>query len=74
MLDKTGKHSIEHDNLLEERNTVFELTQKQQMQFKYSRMANQYLQHNYHTMHESVWDVGYSPSMTFPDRYLSAPA
>lgn len=69
LLDTTGKLSINHENNLEEIKTVFELSTVQQT---YTEMNKQslYIREKYHSMHESMWDAGYTSDFTrYPERY-----
>lgn len=69
LLDVTGKHAIDHENRLQEISTSFKLTEGQRDHQETYRSMNKYLQKNYHSMHESIWDMGYSlQKASFPDR------
>ena len=68
LLDTTGKLNIDHENNLEEKNTVFAMD-KAQKTFTDLNKHNVYIREAYHSMHESVWDRGYtSDFMTYPER------
>lgn len=68
LLDITGKHNIDHENYLQEIDSVFELTEEQQQQLFSSQQVSQYIRSQYHSMHETIWHHGYTPDSSFPDR------
>lgn len=71
LLDITGKHSIDHENRLEEIGTTFELTRQQEIYQLTARQRAQLLQNKYHSMHESIWDKGYRDEQnSFPETYV----
>jgi len=68
LLDTTGKLNIYHENNLKETNTVFEMDAAQKTFHELNR-HKVYLREKYHSMHESIWDRGYSSDFSkYPER------
>ncbi|KAF6028934.1 hypothetical protein EB796_012754 [Bugula neritina] len=69
LLDKTGKHNIDHENNLSETNTVFTLTDEQEKHMRNYQKSSRYIRDTYHSMHETMWDRGIViDSSAFPHR------